>query len=145
MNRLEAKNPWIFIIVGIAIIILAFYLRMNGNALKERCTQNATAVVIDYEEKLETDGEGDWQTMYSPIIMYNANGQTVTTTSPTSYNYRKYDTNTEVEILYNPDNVEEYIVPSDFKTGTIYIFLIIFGAFCFLAGIAGCIQSYLKK
>ena len=91
--KIEIKNPGIFIIIGIAAIIIGVLLTIRGNHKTQRCTQKTYAVVIDYEEKEESDSDGNWYTMYSPIIKYNANGQTITVKSPSSYSYKKYKTN----------------------------------------------------
>ena len=118
------------IFVGVGIFILA-----RGNELAKRCTIEATGTVVEIIEETSTDADEGISYTYYPVIEYKAGDNTISKKSNNGSNPSKYNVSDKVDILYNPENVEEYIIKGD-KSSTLFgIIFIVVGIFIAIVGL----------
>ena len=127
------------IILGLIFIGVGVFLIVRGNELAKRCTEEAvgTVVEIKMEESLESDEYGT-HTIYTyyPIIEYKAGDKTVTKQSENgSSGQSDYKLNDKIDILYNPQNVEEFIIKGDNSNNILGIIFIVAGVIAAGVGI----------
>ena len=120
----------IVILFGLVSIGIGIFLLINANALSKRCTMKTVGTVVDIkvEENIEDD-EGITRTVYTyyPVIEYDAENKTVKKQSSTGSNSPKYKVNDRINILYNPNNIEEFIIEGDKSSNIIGIIFIVVG------------------
>lgn len=104
-----------FVVIGVALIML----RKSQN---KNCTEVTTATVIDNVHP----SHGSTVGKYAPVFQFTANGQTVTQTSSLASKPKKYEIGDQVELRYNPNNVNEYYVPG-YTSNTLGIIFIVAG------------------
>ena len=119
-------QKFLTIIIGIIFIAIAVFMYYKNEYLIKNCTVETEAIVIDMKEELSTDTDSVTTYMYYPIIKYNARGETITETISSGSSNPKYNINEKITILYNPNNIKEFIVKGE-KTST--IFSIVFAIF----------------
>ena len=134
-------QKFLALIIGIIFIGVSIFMYYRNEYLIKNCTVETEATVIDMKEELSTDTDSVTTYMYYPIIKYNARGETVTETMSTGSNNPKYNINEKITILYNPNNIKEFIVKGE-KTST--IFSIVFAILGLLATGYG-IKNILSK
>ena len=126
------------IISGIIVLVVGIILFLNAKGLEKRCTAEAIGKVVDFkiEEGTETE-DGYVRTTYTyfPIIEYKAGNKTVTKQSSIGSQSKKYSINDQVDILYNPDNIEEYTIKGDSTSNYLSIIFIIVGIIIVLVGV----------
>jgi len=124
----------IFVVCGIAAIIVGIFVYNTGNKLKKVCTQEVTAKVVAMEtEEVSTDDE--WYTEYTPTYEFTYEGETYTVRGEASRT-RDYTKDQEVTIKINPDNPNQILVGSGVPIFVPIIF-IAFGVIFILGGIFG--------
>lgn len=98
------------------------------NALEKKCTETVDAVVTDFRETVDDDGD----TMYAPIFSYDYSNRSYKE-SHNSYSLNpKYHLNEIVVININPEKPSEFCLPNDNTFKIIgYIFMGV-GIFTFL-------------
>ena len=121
------KNKPACIIAGIIFIVIGVFILYRDNSLKKRCTEKTVAVVVGYVEKEEYDEDNYSRTNYYPVIQYNVDGRTIKSESNSGGSYEKYDTGSSIDILYNPNNIDEYIIVNDNTSKILAILFIIAG------------------
>lgn len=127
------------ILTGLIFVGIGIYFYVNGKALSKRCTVEAvgTVVNIKVEESLEDD-DGYTRTVYTfyPVIEYKAGDKTVSKQSSTgSSSSSQYNVNDKLDILYNPNDVEEYIIKGDTSSNFIGILFIVAGVVVAIVGV----------
>ena len=125
----------ILVIVGIAIISLGIFFIIRGNSLAKVCTAETTGTVVGILSEEETDSEGFTSIMYTPQIEYSVDEQLYTAKGNGSSNASDYKVGEQVQIMYNPNNAEEYIIKGDNSSNIIGTILIVFGVIVLLVGI----------
>ena len=129
------KNKIFVILFGILAIGVGIFLLVSGNNKAKRCTSEAVGTVNEIiEEKEETTDEdgaivSDTYTYtYFPVIEYKAGDKTVNKRSETGYGSKdKYKVGDNIDILYDPNNPEEYIIKNDKSSNIIGIVFIAAG------------------
>jgi len=121
-------------IIAIAFIGVGVFLRINASEMAKRCTVENTATVIRNIEKEDYD-DGETNVLYYPEFEYKVGDKTITKTSNSGTYPAKYNVGDKVEILYNPNNVDEYLIKGDNSMNIISIVLIVIGVLVFLVGI----------
>ena len=126
----------LFIVLsGIILGIIGIVVLVNGKAVAKRCTAEATGTVVEIvEEENFNDEENRMEYTYYPVIEYKANGETITKKSSTGVSENTYKENDKIEIMYNPKDVEEYIIKGDNSSNMIGIIMIVVGAVITLFG-----------
>ena len=129
------------IIIGLVAIGVGVFALITAQGLSKRCTAQALGTVVDMKiEESTQDNDGVMTTSYTyyPVIEYQAGQKTVAQQSRTGSGSPKYKINDKVAILYNPDNVEEYIIKGDNTADIVGIVFIV-------AGIAISVVGSLKR
>ena len=122
------------IIAGLIFIVAGIAFLKNGTGKQKRCIQETTGIVVEIKEekRTKTDKSGSiyHEYIYYPVIEYKAGDKTVRKISNEITTYPRYKVNDKVDILYNPDNIEEYIMkgtkPSYALTAVFEVFGILF-------------------
>lgn len=123
------------IIVGLVIIAVGIFLIINGKNLEKRCTESAEGTVVEIVVDSQTDSDGTPSTTYYPIIEYKVGEQIVSKQSSTGSGSSDYKIGEKVEILYNPNKAEEYIIKGDKSSNVLGIVFIVVGIFMTCVGI----------
>lgn len=131
---MRLKNALFLAIFGIVFVAIGIYLLISGNELAKRCTEETVGTVVEIVREESTDSDGYTDYTYYPVIKYQANNQTVSKKSSTGSGSSGYNVNDKVEILYNPNNVEEYIIKGDKSSNFIGIIFVVVGVITVGAG-----------
>ena len=135
---MKSKGALIFIIgIGVIFIIVGIVAINQGNGLKKRCTEKTIGTVVEIISRVQSDYT---RPTYIPVIEYQAGDITVSQTSNSGEYPSKYEVGDQVEIYYNPDNVQEYIIKGDSTPNFVGIFAVVLGSIAVVAGIIGCIK-----
>ena len=130
------KNKIFVILFGILAIGVGIYLLVSGNNKAKRCTTEAIGTVTEIiEEKQENTDEQDgaiisdtYTYTYYPVIEYKAGDKTVSKKSETGYgNKDKYKVGDKIDILYDPNKIDDYIIKNDKSSNIIGIVFIAVG------------------
>ena len=129
----------LIILSGMVVLAVGIFLFISEKGLAKRCTTEAVGTVVDIkvEENLEED-DGITRTTYTyfPIIEYNAGDKAVSKQSTTgSSGSPSYNVNDKIDILYNPNNVEEFIIKGDTTSNILSIVFIAVGVIIVFIGI----------
>lgn len=125
----------ILFIVGIVAISLGIFIIVSGNKLAKVCTEETVATVVAVTREETTDSDGYTSYEYYPQIEYKAGEQTVSTRGNATSDSSQYKENDQIEILYNPNNVEEFIVKGDNSSRIGGIIWIVIGVIVLLVGV----------
>lgn len=128
------------ILTGLLFVGIGIFLLVNGNAKNKRCTVETIGTVTEIKEDRSTDSNGDYTYTYYPIITYEVGEKVITKQSnigtamgsnlrlnkhvSISSEHSKYSVNDKIDILYNPDNVEEFIIKGETTNSTNFIGII---------------------
>lgn len=123
------------IIFGIVFAIIGIFVIIKGNEQAKRCTEETVGIVIDIKEELSTDDDGRTIYTYYPVIQYTVGDRTITKKSSSGSSSMAYNLNDKVDILYNPNKVEEYIIKGDKTSNIIGIVFIVLGIIVCIAGV----------
>ena len=147
----------LIVLIGLLFIGTGIFTLVSGNAKAKRCSVAAVGTVIEIQKERTTDSDGNHKYTYFPVIEYQAGDRTITKRSNSdssskfsfsiggasvSSSKSKYNINDSIDIMYNPDNVEEFIIKGDKGPNFIGIFFIFLGA---LAAICGIIKQPIKN
>ena len=125
---------FLLIIFAILFIGIGIFVLVQGNALAKRCTQEAVGTVVNVVREESTDSDGFTQYTYIPVIEYKAGERTITKQSSKGSGAPEYQINDTIDILYNPNNVEEFIIKGESNTLFGIVFIVI-GIIVFLVGL----------
>ena len=123
------------LLFGIALIALGIYLIVHNNQLEKRCTVEVTGTVVDITREETTDSDGFTEHTYYPIIEYTANGETVSVKGNDGSNPSKYSIDDKIDLLYNPENVKEYMIKGDKSSQIAGIISIVVGVLLLGVGV----------
>ncbi len=124
------------IILGIAILVGGFVYKNYSENLAKRCTVEAPAKVVDIEEEEDWD-DGSVSYVYYPVIEYEANGTTINKKHNSGSNPSKYSIGDSISVMYNPENVQEYVIVGDNSSQFVWILLVVIGGVFILVGVFG--------
>ena len=123
------------ILFGLIFVGAGVFLFIKGNDLAKRCTSSAEGTVIEIIAEDSTDDDGFTTYTYYPVIQYIANGKNVSKKSSSGSNPSKYNVNDKVDILYDPNKVEDYIIEGDKTTNILGIVFIVAGLAVAIIGV----------
>ena len=131
------KNKIFVILFGVIAIGVGIFLLISGKNKAKRCTSGAVGTVVEIiEEKEEnTDTEEDGAIVYDsytytyyPVIEYKVGDKTVSKRSEIGYGSKdKYKVGDKIDILYDPNKPEDYIIKNDKSSNIIGIVFIVVG------------------
>ena len=125
----------LFLLVGIIAIGIGIFAISNGNRLAKVCTEKTTGTVVGILREEEVDSEGYTSIVYRPQIEYKAGEQLVSTKGDGSSNASDYNVDDKIDIMYNPNNVEEYMIKGDNSSNVGGIMWIVLGVIIALVGV----------
>ena len=135
----------LFLLVGIIFIIAGIIAMSQGDSLKERCTEEAIGTVVDVICETSYSGtENQYTHTYYPVIEYQVGDRTVSQKSRTGQYPPKYQVGQQLEICYNPNNVEEFIIKGDSTSKLIGIIVIAVGSIAVAVGVY-ILYDYMRK
>ena len=117
---------FIVLIVGIIFIGVSIFIYLKNESLIKNCTVKTEATVVDMKQDFSTDGDTN-DFMYYPIIEYKANDNTIRQTIDKGSSTPAYEINDKIEILYNPNNIKEYIIKGDNSSNIFSIAFMVIG------------------
>lgn len=124
---MNAERSFLLILgaVGIIFIIVGVILFRVKKKNEKCCTADTTGVVVDLIKKRHTmpDEYGAYRSAWYPVIEYEANGIKVRKTASTGSNPSRYQVGEYVDLKYDPQNVEHYVLKEDH---TLFVLQIIF-------------------
>ncbi|MBR1540615.1 MAG: DUF3592 domain-containing protein [Clostridia bacterium] len=114
---------YILIFFGIIFICLGFINWFRFNFKKSRCAEQVEGIIVDYIEKYNSDSITP---SYFPVVQYETPSGIVTQKSSTGGYPALYEINDKINICYNPNKTNEFIIQGDNteKTFTIILFSI---------------------
>ena len=125
----------IFILAGVLFVVVGIFFLVKGNDKAKNCTEEAVGTIVDIRDDISSD-EGEVTHTYYPIIEYKAGDKTIKKEANISTNEEfKYRVNDKIDILYNPNNVEEYMIKGDKSSNIIGIVFIVLGALAAVGGV----------
>ena len=125
------------IIVGLLAIAIGIFCIIYNNSLTKRCTEKVTATIIEIIEEQEIDEDNHVSYTYYPILRYEVNERPMEQRSSSNINTNKYKVGDKLNIMYNPNKPEEFII--DGEKHLLYIGLAaIIGGIIFL--VVGCVE-----
>lgn len=125
-----------YYILGIIAIIVAIILLFVGKGKEKRCTVEIQANIVEVKEKINFDTEKSTSSYtYYPIIEYKIGDKTIR--KDCKYLEKEYNTfkkGEKIDILYNPNNVEEFIIPKNKSLVYLAYFIFAFGGIALIYG-----------
>lgn len=128
------------IIIGFIFVAVGVFLYFNNQRLSKVCTRETMATVVDMKEDFEID-EGVTRYMYYPVIEYMADNEMIEETMKSGSSTPAYRIGEEINILYNPNKVTEFIVKGDTSSNIMSIIFVALGGVLVVLGIV----TLLKK
>ena len=130
----------LIIIAVICFAIAVMSIRKNAN-LNKHCTAEVEGVIADVivetDTGVDSDGGEITTTSYTPVYEYTVNGETKRMRGQFSDTGKtKHKAGTQVTVLYNPDNPDEYMIKGSTTRQTVgmSIFLFVVGIILILMG-----------
>lgn len=134
----ETMNKIFIIIFGIVFLCVGVYILISGNELAKKCTVETVGTVVGNKEEASESYDGEYtSTTYSyyPIIEYKVKDETIKGEGTTGSNPPKYNAGDTLDILYNPNNVREFMIKGDKSSNIFGIVFIVAGALITVLGI----------
>jgi hypothetical protein len=126
------EHAHIAIVVAFALIFLAIGVRgiIKRRGLMERCSAEVTGKVDSFERKesssSDDDDDDDTRSInytYYPVFSYQVAGKQFVKRSNVGTGHPRFDVGQSVEVSYNPDNPDEYLILDDRSSKMInYVF-----------------------
>ena len=134
-KRTTISTGMLFLLVGIVFIVVGVLVMIQGDSLKQRCTEQALGTVVEVicESSYSTIEETYTYTYY-PVIEFQVGDRTISQKSSFGQDPPKYTVGQQVEIYYNPNNVEEYFIKGDSTPQYLGIVFIGLGSLAALVG-----------
>ena len=103
----------IIVLLGLIVIGFGVFILINGSRLAKVCTAETTGTVVGILREEEIDSEGYTSIVYTPQIEYKVGEQLVSTKGNGSSNASDHSVGEQIQIMYNPENVEEHMIKGD--------------------------------
>jgi hypothetical protein len=119
------------ILFGAIVLLVGINMQKENRYIKQVCTAQTEGIVSGFHENKYTR-DGEKFTDYYPVFKYEVNNRTYVQQSPFYNTDRKrFNQNQQITVRFNPDNPDEYYVPSDWAANAYGIYAIC-GACLFL-------------
>ena len=130
---MEKFKKFIPLLVGVILIGAGIFMYFRAAGLEKACTEETTATVVSMREDIDTSVD-EIRYIYYPVVSYEANNKTIEKQLSSGSNNPEYRIGDTLQILYNPENIEEFIVKGE-NQNIIWIILVSLGGVCIVAGI----------
>lgn len=139
---MSAKSSMIFLIgIAIVFIIAGIVVIFLNSSLQMKCTEQTTGTVVDIVCKEYYHSDTGFTYSYFPVIEYQAGDRTITQMSNSGEYPSRYKVGDQVEICYNPNDVEQYIIKGDSSANYIGFACVGLGLIAVIAAISYIIKS----
>ena len=102
-----------FLLVGLIFVAVGIFVLKQDECLQQRCTEETIGTVVDIIVETHYDSEDGFEHTYYPVIEYKVGDRTITKKSNIGQGSSKYTVGQQIEICYNPNDVEEFIIKGD--------------------------------
>ncbi len=134
-DNMNTFKKFIPLILGVVLVGAGIFTYFRGNELAKVCTEKTTATVVSMREEFDTSSNTEgMRYIYYPIVEYQVNGNSIRKELGSGSNPPAYSVNDTVEILYNPNKAEEFIVAGE-NQNIVWIILTGIGAVFTCVGI----------
>lgn len=123
------------IIFGLIFVIVGIFIFIKEKEQTKRCTEEIVGIVTEIKDDTSIDEDGNLTHTYYPIIQYTAGDRIITKQSSSGSSSSIYHFNDKVDILYNPNNVEEFIIKGDKTSNILGIVFIVLGSIVCILGV----------
>lgn len=139
---MSAKSSIIFLIgIAVVFIIAGIVVIFLNSGLQMKCTEQTTGTVVDIVCKEYHHSDTGFTYSYFPVIEYQAGDRTITQMSNSGEYPSRYKVGDQVEICYNPNDVEQYIIKGDLSANYIGFACVGLGLIAVIAAIIYIIKS----
>ena len=113
------KNKIAIILFGLVFAAVGMFMITKGNEKAQKCIEETSGVVVEVigEESEKRDSGGNYSitVTYFPVIEYiTKDNRTIKKRYSTGTgSYGKYIEGDEIDILYDPNNEENYLIKGD--------------------------------
>ena len=132
----------IFVIVfGIVFAAAGVFMLIKGNDMAKRCTAEVSGSVVEVIAERNDDTDSDSTIViesytYYPVIEYKAGDKRVNKKYNVGYGDKnKYKVGDRVDVLYDPNKVEDYLIKGDKSSNVFGYAFIAAGALVAVLGI----------
>ena len=129
------------VVVALVIVGIGIFMIIKENDLAKKCTVEAVATVVDFKEETNFDDDIGISYTYYPLIEYIVDGTTILGQVSSGSNRPAYNINDKINILYNPNKVDEFIVKNDGSSNFIGIAFIAVGAIVLILSIVSIVKG----
>ena len=125
----------IVVLVGVLFLAVGIFMLAQGNDLAKRCTAETMGTVINLEKEESTDSDGYISYTYYPIFEYQVGEKTISQKGRMGSSNPKYHINDTVELLYDPDKPEDFVIKGDKSSNLMGIIFIVAGVALVAVGV----------
>lgn len=121
------------IIAGALLVGLAVGMRLYAKRKDARCSSCAAGQVVANELVISRSVNDGFSSSYFPVVKFRPNGQDeLTVRHRVGARPPRYKVGEHVDVKYNPNNLNEFVLPKDYKgLGFIAILLCLLGVITF--------------
>lgn len=132
------------ILFGIVFVGVGVFLFVKGNDMSKRCTTETvgtvTEIIEEREENTEAEASGavvydTYKYTYYPVIEYKVEDKTFNEKYSTGSSKSKYLVGDKIDVLYDPNKPEDYLIKGDKSSNIIGIIFIAAGAVVAIIGV----------
>jgi hypothetical protein len=102
------------ILAGLVVCGIGVFILFVTDEKEKKCTISTRATVYDVEVSHETDADGNWVDVYKSTFKYRV-GEEYYLNSPKTSSNHEYTKGETVDIKYNPNNPNEFIIKGDYS------------------------------
>lgn len=122
------------ILIGLVFAGIGVYMLKQGNEVAERCTQETVGTVVELVEESDiSDTTIDYS--YYPVVQYNVGDQQFTKKYTTGSGTPAYYVDQQIDIKYDPNKPEDYIIVGDKSSNVLGIIFTAMGIFVAICGV----------
>ncbi len=126
------------LLIGLAFLAAGILLIVKQLKSMKNNTASVMAKVSGYHTEMRHDSDGRNTVVYYPVMRYYASGKWYEKKSSVGRGSQKYGIGERVELLYDPQRPEEFIIAGDKA-------MLILGIIAALLGIGVCVLSFFAK
>ncbi len=133
----------IIILLGVVFFLIGFSFYKKHKNLKSVCTMPTMGKVtgMSKEESVSTETDNDGNTKkttrinYYPVFQYIVDGKIIEKKSTTGTNRPRFTEGQNINVLFNPNNPEQFYVVEDKASGRFGIYFMLFSLVIIIFGI----------
>jgi len=115
------------LLVGIVFLTVGIIMLTKQLKSKKHNTATASATVVAYEEQVSHDADTGRSVSYFPVMRYWAGGIWQEKRSDVGRGRKLYEIGQVLDVLYDPEHPENFIIAGDKSTAIVSVVIIIVG------------------